>query len=199
MVVFTAVDDLMSSNFLKEAIKALSLNSKAIAAMAPSLYEFDTHGSKPVIFDFTGSTRERIWEFTNKARVSHSLFYCLAPKNFVTEFVSNYPKEFIGRDWIFDIELLIQGIVISTHGTYIKFGEGGVSRDGNYTSNDKGRPKFLPYSKLILAVMKIASRELGSIAFPLYKFAIHLLISNLRRYFRQTAQNGLNSLHKFSR
>jgi len=196
-VVFTAVDDVLSSTFISEALNMLKLDGDAIAVVASSQYELNSHGPEPVQLILSGERLERILEFIENARVSHALFYCLAQRDLVKRFANKYPKEFIGRDWIFNIELLLQGRVLSTRRATIIFGERGISRGDNAVRiNQKGLLKFLPYLPMARRVLQIALRERDELLFPLVKFALNLLIGNVRRNLRILAEEVIKLMKK---
>jgi hypothetical protein len=183
LIVFSAVDDSMSPDFLKEAIELLQKNPESVAVSALAYYENNSHGTEAIYFNLMGKRKERLQEFREKSRVSHALFYCLTSKTIVLEFSERYPREFIGRDWIFNLELLMQGKVLQTSRAHILFGEAGVSRqkDTFKLQTDKKRAPIMPYRILIATILRMAVKEMGELTIPLIIFAMGLLKSNVKR------------------
>jgi hypothetical protein len=134
-----------------------------------------------------GNRKERFLEFRKKARVSHSLFYCLTSKEMLMGFTQRYSNEFIGRDWIFNIELIKKGKVATTPRAYIIFGEDGISRkkDTFQLQTGKNRAPIFPFRHLITSILGIAIKELGELTMPLIAFSIHLVIDNIKRLIKR--------------
>ena len=191
LVVFSAVDDSMSPDFLREAIELLRKNPELVGVSALALYENNSHGVNAIKLDLMGNRKERFLEFRKKARVSHSLFYCLTSKEILMEFSKRYPNEFIGRDWIFNIELIKRGKVSTTPRAYIVFGEDGVSRkeDTFKLQTGRNRAPIFPFRHLITSILRIAIKELGDLTMPLITFSIHLLIDNMKRVNKRIFAN----------
>ena len=185
-IVFSAVDDSMSPDFVEEAIELIQKNPEAVAVSALAYYEKNSHGSETIRFNLMGVRKERFKEFRKKARVSHALFYCLTSKSIVREFSERHPREFIGRDWIFNLELLMQGKVCSTSKASILFGEAGVSRqkDSFRLLANKRSARIFPYRILIANILRLAIKDAGELAIPLLIFAIDLFMGNMKRAVR---------------
>jgi GT2 family glycosyltransferase len=183
LIVFSAVDDSMSPDFLEEAVELLQKNPESVAVSALAYYKNNSHGTEAIYFNLMGKRKERLQEFREKSRVSHALFYCLTSKTIVLEFSERYPREFIGRDWIFNLELLMQGKVLQTSRAHILFGEAGVSRqkDTFKLQTDKSRAPIVPYRILIATILRMAVKEMGELTIPLIIFAMGLLKSNVHR------------------
>ena len=186
LIVFSAVDDSMSPDFLEEAVELLQKNPESVAVSSLAYYENNSHGTEAIYFNLMGNRKERLQEFREKSRVSHALFYCLTSKTIVLEFSERYPREFIGRDWIFNLELLMQGKVSRTSRAHILFGEAGVSRqkDAFKLQTDKKRAPIIPYRILIATILRMAVKEMGELTIPLIIFAMGLLKGNIRRAIR---------------
>lgn len=186
-IVFSAVDDSMNPDFVEEAIELIQKNPEAVAVSAPAYYEKNSHGPEAIRINLMGSRKERFKEFRKKARVSHALFYCLTSKTIVMEFSERYPKEFIGRDWIFNLELLTQGKVPVTSKASILFGESGVSRqkDTFQLQANKKRAQIFPYRILIAKILRMAIKEAGELTVPLVIFAMDLFKGNVDRAIRR--------------
>jgi len=186
LVVFSAVDDSMSPDFLEEAVELFQKNPEAVAVSALAYYEKNSHGTEAIYFNLMGNRRERLQEFRKKARVSHALFYSLTLKTILMEFSERYPREFIGRDWIFNLELLMQGKVCHTSKAFILFGEAGLSRqkDTFRLQANKKRAKIFPYRNLIANILRLAIKEAGELTLPLMIFAIALFKGNMNRAIR---------------
>ena len=191
LVVFSAVDDSMSPDFLREAIELLRKNPELVGVSALALYENNSHGVNAIKLDLMGNRKERFLEFRKKSRVSHSLFYCLTLKEILVEFSQRYPNEFIGRDWIFNIELIKKGKLSTTPRAYIVFGEDGVSRkeDTFQLQTGKNRAPIFPFRHLITSILGIAIKELGDLTMPLIAFSIHLLRDNIKRVIKRILAN----------
>ena len=186
LIVFSAVDDSMSPDFLEEAVELLQKNPESVAVSALAYYENNSHGTEAIYFNLTGNRKERLQEFREKSRVSHALFYCLTSKTIVIEFSERYPREFIGRDWIFNLELLMQGKVCSTSKASILFGEAGVSRqkDSFRLQANKRSARIFPYRILIANILRLAIKDAGELTIPLLIFAIDLFMGNMKRAVR---------------
>ena len=186
LIVFSAVDDSMSPDFLEEAVELLQKNPESVAVSALAYYENNSHGTEAIYFNLTGNRKERLQEFREKSRVSHALFYCLTSKTIVIEFSERYPREFIGRDWIFNLELLMQGKVSKTSSAHIFFGEAGVSRQKNTFQLQAGKKRapIIPFRILIVTILRMAIKEMGELTIPLIIFAMGLLRGNVKRGIR---------------
>ena len=185
-IVFSAVDDSMSPDFVEEAVELIQKNPEVVAVSALAYFEKNSHGPEAIRFNLMGIRKERFEEFRKKARVSHALFYCLTSKTIVMEFSEGYPKEFIGRDWIFNLELLMQGKVAVTSKASILFGEAGVSRQKNtfQLQANKKSVQIFPYRILMCNILRMAIKEAGELTIPLVIFAMELFKGNVDRAIR---------------
>ena len=184
LVIFSAIDDSLSSNFLQEAMKCWREQPQAIAVVGAARFEGNTHGNSPIYLNLTQKkTSKRLLEFIRKSRVSHALFYCLSRKVIFQEFSERYSEEFIGRDWIFGIELCLAGKIAISKQSEILFGVKGTSRQRRYLyeSDEKKYSMLFPYFKLSKHLRVIARTAEFPSNIILYSFSIWLLWSNIKR------------------
>jgi glycosyltransferase involved in cell wall biosynthesis len=184
----SAVDDLCSKNFYKDAVDHLNENINTIAFTPITKYSDNLHGGD-VNFELSGKQKERIATLMHNVRVSHGIFYSMIRRKTALKLYEDFLLEsnFVASDWLFDIKLALEGEVRRSTKSNCVFGVKGLSRKSSsvYSGEKQFVYRLFPYFKLARKIVRLSIRQRVEIKVTLIKIAIKLLLGNLHRFLFQ--------------
>jgi glycosyltransferase involved in cell wall biosynthesis len=180
---WNAADDLISQDYIEKNVEFLERNQEYVSSSSKFYYENDMN--KFYSFDLDENLYTRIKDFFHIRHISHNIFFSLMRRN-VTNKIICVSKDYWAIDWIFNLELLLNGKFKTLENGYIIFGTKGISREESYVKkyldNKKKIYKYLPFYELMKDLFKktITSKELSffekiSIYFSLFKLNIYFI------------------------
>ena len=170
---WNAADDLISNDYIKNNVYFLEKNLDYINSSSNFYYENDLN--KVYSFNLDENLYKRIKYFFQIKDISHNIFFSLIRKNIIYKTI-DISKDYLAIDWIFDLDLLLNGKFKSLDKGYIIFGIKGASRQENFINRSPYNKKIIyrifPFYELMKNLFKktIFSKELSS----LEKFSIYI-------------------------
>lgn len=124
--VWAAADDVRSSNYLKNSVEVLELDSNA--AISGGINSHTNRKRSNVVFDIRGNSEERTLQFLCVAGRSNGLFYSVFRRIYLEDFV--FPQEqILAFDWAIIVHLLQKGNFVRNLDSFLYLGNKGESTD----------------------------------------------------------------------
>lgn len=156
---WSASDDIRSTNFLFENVKFLEKHIDYVASTSPNCFEGqDQNGVAFVRFELSGSEDDRTKEFFRYCWVSHGIFNSVIR----TEVLHNCEamgQSFLGADWAIDLYLASKGKIHRTESELMILGANGISKSQNAWKLYRASfiNWFLPFHKLSVYTIRLTS------------------------------------------
>ena len=128
---WSAADDLRSTNFLEENFNFLENNKKFVASTSPNIFE-ERKGitTKLINFSIEGNLDQRIDSFIENCWQSHGIFYSLI-RTVTLKIYPYHREDCLAADWKINMYLLSQGNIHRTEKGLMTSGAFGVSSSSN--------------------------------------------------------------------
>jgi glycosyltransferase involved in cell wall biosynthesis len=182
----TAVDDMCSKNFYRDAVDKLNENESAIAITPITKYIGNYHGGTEIEFELVGDLKQRIITLKNNFRVSHGIFYSMIRRDTALRLYEDFKKEssFMASDWFFDIKLALDGEVLRSKNSVCFFGVKGLSRQVKSLNkeDDKILNRVFPYYTLARNIFWLSRGKDLHIKWLFARLSTSLLVGNLHRF-----------------
>ena len=184
---WNAADDLISNDYIKENLFFLENNLDYICSSSKFFYE--NNKNKIYKFNLEENLYSRLKGFFKIRHISHNILYSLFRKEVMNKTV-DISKDYWAVDWIFDLDLLINGKFKTLNEGFVMYGTKGMSRQKNFILRNVYKKKFiykiLPFYELMknLFLKTFLLRELTffekiSIYFTSLKINLYFFKKNL--------------------
>ncbi len=182
---WNAADDIMSTDYIEHNVNFLENNLDYVSSSSKFCFE-----DQPEIinsFNLDGKLYFRIKNFFKYRHISHNIFYSLIRKETTSKTI-NITNDYWAIDWIFDLDLLLNGKFKTIDMGLTIYGTKGLSRQNKFKNrgiySKKNIYKIFPYYELMknLFFKTIFHKNLSI----LEKFSIYFLSVKINyHYFKQ--------------
>ena len=174
---------MISQDYIEQNVDFLENNLDYISSSSKFYYENEPE--KFYSFDLDQSLYNRIKGFFYIRDISHNLLYSLVRREIMSKTI-DISKDYWAVDWIFDLDLLLNGKFKTVKKGYVAFGTKGMSRQEGFIDRshyiNKKIYKILPFYELTKSLCRktISLKELSlfekiSIYFSLLKINIYFI------------------------
>ena len=178
---WNAADDLISQDYIEHNVKFLESNKDYISSSSKFYYE--DKPNKANSFDLDKTLYLRIKDFFNNRHISHNILYSLIRREIINQTV-DLSKDYWAVDWIFDLDLLLNGKFKTLSEGYVIYGTKGLSKQKKfiYRKNyqEKKIYKIFPFYELMknlflktFLLKDLSFSEKVSIYFSSFKINFH--------------------------
>ena len=147
---FSCQDDIISKDYIESNFNFLEKNLDFVCSSSKFSYEDKPDEIKS--FNLDQNLFERIKNFFKIRHISHNILYSLIRKERMNKTI-DFAKKYWAIDWIFDLDLIIEGKFKTIQDGFIKFGVHGSSKEKNFLNREnlknKKIYKILPFYELM--------------------------------------------------
>ena len=179
---WNAADDLISENFIEENFIFLEKNLDFVCSSSKFFYENNKNNIYK--FNLDKNLYSRLSEFFKIRHISHNILYSLVRTEFMYKTI-DISKDYWAVDWMFDLDLLINGKFKTIQNGFISFGTRGISKQKEFLKRAPYIKKkiyiFLPFYELMkrLFLNTIFSNKLSLVE----KFSLYFKSLKINMYF----------------
>ena len=178
---WNAADDLISQDYIEHNVKFLENNKDYISSSSKFYYE--DKPNKVNSFNLDNNLYLRIKDFFNNRHISHNILYSLIRREITNETV-DLSKDYWAVDWIFDLDLLLNGKFKTLNEGFVIYGTKGLSKQKKFINRknyqEKKIYKILPFYELMknlflktFLLKDLSFLEKASIYFLSFKINFH--------------------------
>jgi len=188
-----AADDFIRSDFLEANVNFLERNHTYSASCDTPYYIFCKEKILGNIFELTGNEIQRMRNFLNGAKWSHSILYSLMRKSVIDSF-RYLGKSYAAADWNIDLHLILNGKINTLNTSEIYFGTSGLSRGVNANRKfvNSSMDEFFPLLQFTIIACKQVRDKMGYFYIP-WRFFIKLNFGEIRR----DVKNAISSITRW--
>ena len=182
-------DDFISKDYISSNFKFLEKNKNYTCSSSKFIYE--NNKNRFYQFDLNQKLYLRLKNFFKIRHISHNILFSLIRRKNLKN-VINFSYKYWAIDWIFDLDLLINGKFKTINKGFVKYGTSGISKHKNYLRkenlNKKLIYKIFPFYELmkyfgfkIIKIKKLKNFEKISLLFSVIKINIYFF---KRKFFK---------------
>lgn len=147
---WNAADDLISENFIEENFTFLEKNLDFVCSSSKFFYENNKNNIHK--FNLDKDLYSRLSGFFKIRHISHNILYSLVRRECMYKTV-DISKDYWAVDWMFDLDLLINGKFKTIENGFISFGTKGISKKKEFLDRAPYKKKkiyiLLPFYELM--------------------------------------------------
>lgn len=156
---WSAADDIRSTDFLQENLNFLELHPDYVASTSPN--RFEGQGAVELVrFELSGAEDDRIKDFFKNCWVSHGIFYSVIRTDALRA-CEVLGQSFLGTDWAIVLYLASKGKMHRTQNGMMVSGAHGISNSANAWKRYRTTPLgwLIPFHKVSLYTLKLTSHR----------------------------------------
>ena len=179
---WNAADDLISENFIEENFIFLEKNLDFVCSSSKFFYENNKNNIHK--FNLDKDLYSRLSGFFKIRHISHNILYSLVRRECMYKTV-DISKDYWAVDWMFDLDLLINGKFKTIENGFISFGTKGISKKKEFLDRAPYKKKkiyiLLPFYELMkrLFLNTIFSNKLSLVE----KISLYFKSLKINMYF----------------
>tara|TARA_E500000178_G_scaffold237435_1_gene233904 strand:- start:224 stop:1084 length:861 start_codon:yes stop_codon:yes gene_type:complete len=191
---WNAADDIISTDFVEKNINFLENNKDFVSSSSKFYYEDKPNNVN--FFNLEDKLYLRIKNFFKYRHISHNILYSLIRKEILKETI-DISKDYWAVDWIFNLDLLLNGKFKTLDQGYVIYGTKGISRKKDFIDrkvySNKNIYRILPYYELMknlflktLFLKNLSIFEKISIYFTSVKINYHFFKQKFKKKHRNS-------------